>query len=276
MELLKQLPLLFLIIVTLGGPSPCLGDDPIPVHETFKLDSKVLGETRTLTVWLPPAYQPEGADKYPIIYMPDGGVKEDFPHIANTIAKLVANHSIAPVILVGIENTQRRRDLTGPSNVESDKQIAPATDGANEFREFIESELFPEVGKRYRITEDRAILGESAAGLFIVETLFLRPKMFNRYIAMDPSLHWNDHELAKRAPERIPGLAGHEIKFWFASSDAIDIYPHTATLAEALKAHAPDNLKWTYLPQPSEHHSTIFRATKEKAFAASLAQPKRK
>ncbi|MEM7561320.1 MAG: alpha/beta hydrolase, partial [Planctomycetota bacterium] len=66
----------------------------------------------------------------PVLYMPDGGIKEDFPHIANTLAKLIAENTIPPMILVGIENTERRRDLTGPSEVAAEETIAPLTDGA--------------------------------------------------------------------------------------------------------------------------------------------------
>lgn len=61
--------------------------------------------------------------------MADGGIKEDFPHIANTIAKLIENNSIPPIMLVGIENTERGRDLTGFSEVQADEKYCPLTDG---------------------------------------------------------------------------------------------------------------------------------------------------
>ena len=88
--------------------------DPIPVHDSLKIDSKILGETRTINIWTPPQYAQQ-ADSLPVIYMPDGGINEDFPHIANTIAALIESKQIPPVMLVGIENIQRRKDLTGPT-----------------------------------------------------------------------------------------------------------------------------------------------------------------
>ena len=42
--------------------------------------------------------------------MADGGIiDEDFPHIANTIAELMKTKKIPPIILVGIENTAKKR-----------------------------------------------------------------------------------------------------------------------------------------------------------------------
>ena len=84
--------------------------DPIPDHDNFKIESKQVNETRVINVWTPPSYE-NSTVSLPVIYMPDGGIKEDFPHIANTIAKLVQEKSIPPIILVGIENTERGRDF---------------------------------------------------------------------------------------------------------------------------------------------------------------------
>ena len=69
-------------------------DDPIPPHDNFKIESTHLNETRVINVWTPPNYK-TSTDSLPVIYMPDGGVvMEDFPHIANTISKLVSIFSI--------------------------------------------------------------------------------------------------------------------------------------------------------------------------------------
>jgi predicted alpha/beta superfamily hydrolase len=204
--------------------------------------------------------------------MPDGGIKEDFPHIANTLDKLVANGSIPPLILVGIENTDRRRDLTGPSEVPSDAKIAPLTDGSSKFRQFISQELIAEIDRRYRTTDQRAIIGESAAGLFVVEALMLQPELFDTYIAMDPALHWNDEYLVRTANEHISKLPNSKIRFWFAGSSAADIQPHTRELESILKSKSPDTLEWMYSDQPNEKHNTIFRATKESAIIWAIGK----
>ena len=197
--------------------------------------------------------------------MPDGGIKEDFPHIANTIAKLVKEKSIHPIILVGIENTERRRDLSGFSEVNEDAKYCPLTDGAKNFRNFITEELFSEVGKRYRITDKKGIIGESLSGLFVMETFMQKPQSFDFYIAMDPSLWWNNHYLIRNANELLNNIPSKEIKLWFAGSSAEDISQYTNELAKILKNDAPNELNWKYSDEPNEQHNTIFRATKEKA-----------
>src|SRR6185503_3938979 len=108
-----------------------------------------------------------------------------------------------PFILVGIENTQRRRDMTGPTENPEDKKIAPKVGGSALFRAFIRKELIPEVKARYRSTNETAIVGESLAGLFIVETFLLEPDLFDTYIAFDPSLWWNNKKLVNGAAERL-------------------------------------------------------------------------
>ena len=175
--------------------------------------------------------------------------------MANTISKLIAEESIPPVILVGIENTERRRDLTGPSDVVSDGKIAPLSDGSSKFRQFIGNELCPEIDRRYRTTDQRSIVGESAAGLFVVETLLLQPDLFDSYIAMDPALYWNNKYLVRTATKHLSKFPNSTIRFWFAGSDAGDIQPHTRELESILKDKSPDTLEWFYSDQPGE--STI-------------------
>ena len=121
--------------------------DTVPLYETFTIQSIQVAELRTINVWTPPDYKTT-IHSLPVLYMPDGGLKEDFPHIANTIAALVESKKIRPLILVGIENTQRRRDLTGPTQVEKDKEIAPVVGGSAQFRAFINDELYTELQKR--------------------------------------------------------------------------------------------------------------------------------
>ena len=238
--------------------------DPIPAHDSLKIESKEVNETRVINIWLPEDYTTSGLT-YPVLYMPDGGIKEDFPHIANTLSELISSKKIPPHILVGIENTERRRDLTPPTQVEKDKEIAPVVGGSAEFRAFIQNELIPEINNRYRTTSKKGIIGESLAGLFIVETFLTQPELFDFYIAFDPSLWWNDKYVEKNAPNFLTQFPTEQKKLWFAGSDAKDIYKSTRKLADILKENAPENLTWTYSDEPKEKHSTIFRATKEKA-----------
>lgn len=266
MKLIFQL-LCFNILLT--GRIMAQTPDPIPPHESFTINSKEVNETRVINIWVPQDYQTSSLS-YPVLYMPDGGVQEDFPHIANTLAELIKTKKIPPFILVGIENTQRRRDLTPPTQVEKDKEIAPAVGGSAEFRAFIQKELIPEINSRYRTTTEKGIIGESLTGLFVTETLMVQPDLFDIYIAFDPSLWWNDKNLTETAKEHLVKLPVETKKFWFAGSSAKDIYKSTRYLARILEENAPESLIWLYSDEPKEKHNTIFRTTKEKALIWAL------
>lgn len=244
--------------------------DPIPPYESFNIDSKQVREQRVINVWLPPGYA-QSEMRFPVLYMPDGGVKEDFSHIANTLDQLIRAQKIPPYILVGIENTERGRDLTGASEVEEHrKHNIPMTDGAQHFRAFIAEELIPEIDRRYRSNATRGIIGESLAGLFVMETFFLTPATFDCYIAVDPSLWWNDNYLGRNAKTLLQNLPDRPTRLWFAGSSTVDIKQYTDQLAEFLAQEKLPQLIWKYAPDPKEKHHTIFRATKEKALIWSL------
>ena len=255
---------LTLLLFLTGWITNVQSQDSIPAHDSLKLNSVLVGEIRTINVWTPPGYS-DSTDAFPVMYMPDGGIKEDFPHIANTMADLIRKGSIPPMILVGIENTQRRRDLTGPTEVEKDKKIAPVVGGSEKFRAFISEELFPEINKRYRTNDAKGIIGESAAGLFIVETFFLQPDMFDYYIAMDPSLWWNDNALVRNAKNYLAKMPTSTKRLWFAASAEKGIAKPTKELVAILESVKPSHIMWKYSDEPGEQHSTIYRATKEKA-----------
>jgi len=263
MKYIFLLPLIFFACI-----NKQVQPDPIPPHDSIKLFSKKLDETRIINIWLPPEYKTT-KKSFPVLYMPDGGLKEDFPHIANTIAKLVKEKKIPPIILVGIENTKRGRDLTGASQEKADEEYCPLTDGAKNFRAFIEDELITEIEKRYRTTDYKGIIGESLAGLFVVETFLKEPQLFNFYIAFDPSLWWNNHNLVRNTSTYLEHLPDRKTKLWFAGSSAPDISEHTKTLSAILRKNTP-KLEWKYVDEPNEKHHTIFRADKEKALIWSL------
>lgn len=243
-------------------------NDPIPEHESLTISSKFVNEDRIINIWTPPSYN-ETTDSFPVLYMPDGGIKEDFPHIANTLAELIKENKIPPYILVGIENTERRRDLSGPTEVEYDLKIVPRPGGSNNFRNFIKNELFTEINKRYRTEDKRAIIGESAAGIFVIETFLLDNDMFDYYIAMDPALWYNEQYLVKNFEKLAKDNYDNKKKLWFAGSDAVDISPHTRELNKRLEK-LNLGLLWKYSDEPEEQHYTIYRATKEKALIWTL------
>ncbi|MFN8651839.1 MAG: alpha/beta hydrolase-fold protein [Gemmatimonadales bacterium] len=267
----RPLPVLGLLVALATGchhaapppaPNPGVNEtgqqDPVPAHESFTVESRAVGETRRINVHTPKGYT--GSARFPVLYMPDGGVEEDFPHVVNTLDSLVALKQARPFIVVGIENTQRRRDMTGPTRIRSDSAIAPRVGGSAAFRAFIRDELFPEIDRRYRTTGERAIIGESLAGLFVVETMFSEPGMFDRYIAFSPSLWWNDDGLLRTAPERLGALAGQGRTLYLSAANEEGIAPQADTLATLLRRATLGGFTLHYDPRPGEKHSTIYRA----------------
>jgi len=241
---------------------------PLVIGETFTIDSRTLREARRINVYLPPGYVESGKDRVPVLYMPDGGLAEDFVHIAGLVQISIASRTMRPFLLVGIENTQRRRDMTGPTQNANDKKIAPKVGESEAFRKFIRDELMPEVKRRYRTTQETALVGESLAGLFVVETFVLEPELFDTYIAIDPSLWWNDHKLIPYAAKRLHGRADLKKTLYLASSDEREIVERTQQLADILSKDAPDGVRWHHEKMPEETHMTIYHPAALKAFRA--------
>jgi len=230
---------------------------PLVIGETFTIESKALGETRRVNVYRP---QPWGLDPktpLPVLYMPDGGIGEDFLHVAGLVQVLSGNDSMRPFLLVGIENTERRRDMTGPSSDPEDQKIAPRIGGSAAYRAFLRDELMPQVRQRYPTTDERALIGESLAGLFVVETLLQEPTLFNSYIALDPSLWWNKGALLASAPKLLPAVAKAKPRVFLASSGQPELAQTTQQLSALLQGTSPSLLAG-YQPFPQETHGTVY------------------
>lgn len=239
---------------------------PLVIGESWLVESSALGEKRRINVYRPagiPADMP-----LPVLYMPDGGLAEDFLHVAGLLQVGAANLSTRPFILVGIENTERRRDLTGPTEVARDRGIAPRVGGSRAYRRFIRDELMPQVAQRYRVTNERAIVGESLAGLFVLETLVQEPEMFDTYIALDPSLWWNGGKLLAQSAANKLTFASRKNLYIGSSADGQSFISQSALAATFGKI---ENLNYHYQDWPAETHATIYHPAALKAFRTLLA-----
>lgn len=224
---------------------------PLAIGETFAIDSKVLGESRRINVYRPSPYGLAADAPLPVLYMPDGGLQEDFLHVAGLVQVLTGNGTMRPFLLVGIANTDRRRDMTG---------------GSATFRAFIRDELMPAIKARYRTTDETAIVGESLAGLFVVETFVVEPALFDTYIAFDPSLWWNDGKLVTDAGLLLErGLETRGTLYLATSADG-DRADATTRFADLLRSHAPAGVKWQYELMPGETHATIYHPAALRGF----------
>lgn len=262
------------VVSNLAMPFVSSGDtpaQPLVIGETFTIQSDVLHEKRRINVYIPFAYSASSDVRLPVLYMPDGGVDEDFIHVAGLVQVLTGNGTMRPFLLVGIENTERRRDLTGPTEKAEDRKIAPRVGGSAKFRAFLRDELIPQVEKRYRTRKERAIVGESLAGLFVIETLVVEPELFDTYIAFDPSLWWNDAKLIAEAGKRLRTDAAPVKTLFIATSDEPGIVATARQFVEALGPSNPKGIRYHYEPMPEEKHSTIYHPAALRAFRALFA-----
>ena len=246
------------------------GGIPVTIARGYDIRSDILGQTRRINIYLPPGYA-AGEKAYPLLVMLDGGVEEDFIHIAG-IASLAAEwRGMREFILVGIENIDRYHDLihapatpAGREHMETSPRLKTAG-GAARFREFIAQELLPYIAANYRVGDERVLMGESAAGMFTLETFLRNGGMFTGYIAISPMLWWDGQSLAKAAPELLTAgtiPAGTKLFLTIGNEGTegeigAEMRAGVDRVAAALEAHAPDTLTWSYEPMEHETHATI-------------------
>ena len=273
---LLVLLLLLLLAARPTAAQQSTGAAPLTIGQTFTLASRVLGETRRINVYVPPDFPDSANTALPVLYMPDGGIAEDFLHVAGLVQVSVGNGTMRPFLLVGIENTERRRDLTGPTTDPEDRKIAPRVGGSAAFRQFLRQELMPEIQHRYRLTGEKALMGESLAGLFVVETLLLEPDLFDTYLAFDPSLWWNKEQLLRQAPGILRAYKGPPKTLFVAASSQPEIASAVTRLERIFAQSHNARLTTTFLSLPAETHGTIYHPAALQGVRAVLAPVKAK
>lgn len=179
------------------------------------LYSKLLNESRRVYIQLPASYSPEKNQKYPVVFILDG---EIFLPTLSDVHNYYSGGFIPEMVLVGISNDENRiRDLT-TSNIKTQYGM-PFNENngeAHNFRKFIETELIPFIENKYPVTNYRTLIGHSYGGLFTISTLINQPGLFANYLAIDPSLDWDDQKLLKEAQEII-ATQNYENKALFVS-----------------------------------------------------------
>ena len=231
---------------------------PISIGTSYRIESSLLQQQRPLHVYLPPSYA-EGSQRYPVLYLLDGGVQQDFLHVAG-VASLAADYrNIREFIVIGVETLDRYHELVHPSEVPRERERLPTAGGSQTFRQFLATELLPYVQKHFRVTDESVLMGESAAGLFVVETFLQQPALFQGYVAISPSLWWNKQSLAASAPGFSKRAEYRNKRLYLSIADEGDTMQDGMNqLVNALKAEAPAGLHWQYRPMPQENHGTIY------------------
>lgn len=258
-------------VFTAAGQTPTANTDdgrPFVFGVVHELNSIALDQKRTLNIYLPDGYA-DSTLSYPVIYVLDGSATEDFPHIAG-LAQYMNMYDLLPrSIVVGIANEGRSRyhDFTHVTRSDSDKVWIPTNGGSAAFIEFIEKEVQPFVTSHYRTTDRRTLIGQSLGGLLAMEILFKKPELFDDYIAVSPSLWWDDGSLAGTAAQwtKGNGTSPRRVFIAMAKDDTIT-EPALAEVLSAFKTNTKPPFQWIHVPFPEETHATILHRAVYRGF----------
>ncbi|MEI9912732.1 MAG: alpha/beta hydrolase-fold protein [Bacteroidota bacterium] len=127
------------------------------------------------------------------------------------IHQLSRNMFCPKMIVVGILNTDRTRDLT-PTHIDAesphyvssaDSAFYKTSGGGENFIAFIENELMPHIEATYKTAPYKMLIGHSYGGLAVMQTFVHHNNLFNTYISIDPSMHWDNQKLMKQAQKLL-------------------------------------------------------------------------
>jgi hypothetical protein len=172
------------------GPAP----QPLTIGETVTLEA--LGAAREVNIVLPPDYAKAPDKRWPVVYQLDGAMAQDLMMGAGLMRWGALWGRSRDAIIVGIETKDRQRELLPPTTDTAERAKYPTAGEGASFRAWIADTVKPLIEARYR-TDGRAFLvGESAAGHFVVETWAVTPGLFTGYAAISPSLQWDSERLS--------------------------------------------------------------------------------
>ena len=191
------------LLLASSQPAAAPEPEPIVVGESFTLEA--LGQERAVNVILPPDYADQPDKSWPIVVQLDGGVDQDL-FLGNGLEKWNRLWGRSqPAILVGIQTVDRQRELLPPTRIEGERAEYPTAGESDAFRSWLTDTVLPLVRDRYRHNGTIVLLGESAAGHFVVETWLENPELFTGYAAISPSLQWDGQSLALTATGPLAG-----------------------------------------------------------------------
>jgi predicted alpha/beta superfamily hydrolase len=230
---------------------------PIVIGQSFVIASGVMGENREINVWLPPGYH-DMTRTYPVVYLLDGGVDQDFHHITGLAQLGTIVGTTQDFIVVGVATKDRRNELT--FRAEHDPSLItdyPTHGQSGRFRHFIAEEVMPFIDATYRTDGDDALMGESLAGLFVVETFLRQPMLFERYIAISPSLWWDKGALADQAPALLTTQPPTGRILWLAVADEGGEMQASIDRLKAVLDEVTGYIL-VYSARPHETHATVY------------------
>lgn len=264
----KILPLLFIVFYLTNSFS----QDSIVIGSKHRIFSKALNEERTVWIYLPPDYNNKkfAPAKYPVTYLLDAENNfHSYTGIQQSLAK--GPYAMIPqMIVVGICNTNRTRDLT-PTEAnrqaffDKSKPFFKQSGGNANFITFLETELRPYIDSNFRTSGYNVLNGHSFGGLTAVNILLHHTQLFNAYTIIDPSLWWDDEYMIKKADSVFRTKDFENRSIYVAMANKISIPQDTTTdmargirkFEKLLTELKPKNLRWAFKFYENEDHGTI-------------------
>jgi hypothetical protein len=231
---------------------------PIVIGESRQLQSASLNDTRQYNVWLPASYATSDK-RYPVLFLLDGGLDQDFHHIAGLAQYGALSGVFEELIVVGVETRDRRRELTYPSSDPKEREDFPTHGASAAFRTFLVEELKPAVERLYRTDGRDALMGESLAGLFVIESFLKAPGSVDIFIALSPSLWWDAGRLGlgARGALKIGERPPQKIYLGIASEKGA-MRKSLLSIVSAIEKEDIVGLAWTFSDRPDLSHANIY------------------
>ena len=233
----------------------------ITIGTVDKIYSDILKEDRRVWIYNPALNNRTNLQPYPVLYLLDAE-----EHFYATVGMIKQMKGVWPeMIVVGITNTNRNRDLTPTAN---------NSVGGERFMNFIEKELIPHIDSSYPTAPYRIFSGHSLGGLTVINTLLNNTKLFNAYIAIDPSLWWNNKKLVQQAKQDFSQKKYTNLSLFIGRANNMPptmdtlsalkdttqytaLYRSVTQFVNNLKKVNANGLRWTSKFYPQERHGTV-------------------
>lgn len=249
--------------------------EPLNIGLTTQIYSTSLKETRRINIYLPEDYNANDTTSYPVIYILDGGIHEDFFHLVGIVQYYTQPwiNLFPKSIVIGIENTNRRRDFTfSVPNLDFlkktgyKKEDIPDYGGSAAYISFLEKELQPFINGHFRTNKNNTVIGESLAGLLVTEIYANHRGLFENYIIISPSLWWGNEKLLKEIePDKNEKNINVYVGAPGKNEDTL-MYNDALKLYNVLKQTANSHTKVYYDYLPRETHATVIHQAAYNAF----------
>lgn len=257
---------------------PCGADaqelqDAVIIGREFTIFSDTLQEERTVLVRVP-SLRGDGDARYPVLVLLDGKAWQ-FHQITAIVLHYETFGRIPGLIVVGIPSTDRVRDLTPPRRHSDSDQWIEGGGGADRFMAFIGDELIPYIDAHFPTTPYRVLVGGSFGGLFTLHTLATRPEIFDAYLAISPSVWWDDGAAVERIEELFQRSDSLDVDLYVTlaneaatatgsvfGDDVSGMFRGFNELIDLLETQAPAGTSWRYHALPHKiHDMTYFEST---------------